>query len=81
MQYVYDFLGYDIERQLGLMLYALILGAVLGAVFDVLRVTRVVVAYRGDDKTGKPFQKIVFALCLIEDIAFAKKVLVADAAV
>lgn len=71
MQYVYNFLGYDIKEQLWLMLYALMLGAVLGAVFDLLRITRVIVAYRGGAEIGKGLQKIVFALCFIEDIAFA----------
>lgn len=71
MQYVYNFLGYDIERQLALMLYALALGAMLGAVFDVLRITRVIVAYRGGAEIGKGLQGCVFVLCFIEDTLFS----------
>jgi len=71
MQYVYNFLGYDIKEQLSLMLYALILGALLGAVFDILRITRVIVAYRGGAEISSGLRRCVFVLCLIEDIAFA----------
>ena len=72
MQYVYDFLGYDIESQLTLALYALMLGASLGAFFDVLRITRVFLAYRTDGvHQDTAMQKVLFALCLIEDVAFA----------
>ncbi len=71
MQYVYNFLGYSIHQQLALMLYALILGAALGAVFDALRITRVILSYGISSRSGNELQRCVFALCFIEDIAFA----------
>ena len=70
MQYVYNFLGYDIKEQLLLTLYALMLGAMLGVLFDVLRFTRTVADYSDGNARFKLQNKCVFAICLIEDIFF-----------
>ena len=72
MQYVYDFLGYDIKDQLWLLFYALILGAALGVVFDFLRATRVFLGCRDSTLETRTLpEPFVFAVCLIEDIFFS----------
>lgn len=69
MQGVYNFLGYNIQAQLKLLLYALILGAALGAVFDLFRVTRVFASYSSVEREVRP-KWSMYVLCFIEDITF-----------
>ena len=70
MQGVYNFLGYDISAQLKLSLYALILGAALGILFDFFRITRVFAAYREGVHQSQATW-IISAFCFVEDILFA----------
>lgn len=72
MEGVYNFLGYDMPRQLMLVLYALMLGASLGAVFDVLRISRSLLSYRGAGETFKQISEAVISIVtFFEDIIFA----------
>ena len=70
MQGVYNFLGYSIAEQLWLILYALMLGGVLGALFDFFRITRVFATYRESEQKAQS-RWIIYALCFVEDTAFA----------
>lgn len=72
MEYVYSFLGYDIEYQLKLFFYSLILGASLGALFDLFRITRVFLSYRGEGRQIRALSDTVLCVvAFIEDISFA----------
>ncbi len=72
MEYVYGFLGYDMGDQLSLVFYSLILGAILGIIFDVLRISRVLLSYRGDGgKIRRVSDTVLSVISFIEDILFA----------
>lgn len=72
MEYVYDFLGYDMGSQLSLVLYSLILGAVLGVIFDILRISRVLFTYRGNEGSiRRVSDTFLSVITFIEDILFA----------
>ncbi len=72
MEYVYGFLGYDMGRQLSLVVYSLILGAILGIIFDVLRISRVLLTYRGNGgRIRRVSDTFLSAIAFIEDIFFA----------
>ena len=59
-------------RQLSLVLYSLILGAVLGVVFDILRVSRVLISYRGNEgRIRRVSDTFLSVIAFIEDILFA----------
>ena len=72
MEYVYRFLGYDMGYQFSLVLYSLILGAILGVLFDALRISRILLTYRGvGSKIRHVSDTFLSAITFIEDILFA----------
>ena len=71
MEAAFDALGYDIEKQLWLLLYSLILGAALGAVFDILRISRTFLSVKTENRVIKNMSDtVIFAVSLVEDILF-----------
>lgn len=71
MEVALDALGYDMEKQLWLLLYSLILGAALGAVFDILRISRTFLSVKTENRAIKNVSDtFIFAVSFIEDILF-----------
>ena len=64
-------LGFDMALQLNLLLYSLILGAFLGAFFDIMRISRVFLSIFFSEKTDHAVSKTVIAVVsFFEDIIF-----------
>ncbi len=71
MEATFDALGYDMEKQLWLLLYALILGAALGVVFDILRISRTFLSVKTENRAIKNVSDtFIFAVSFVEDILF-----------
>ncbi len=64
-------LGFDMALQLNLLLYSLILGAFLGAFFDIMRISRVFLSIIFSEKAGCAVSKTVMTVVsFFEDIIF-----------
>ncbi len=64
-------LGFDMALQVNLLLYSLILGAFLGAFFDLMRISRVFLSIFFSEKTGHTVGNTVIAVVsFFEDIIF-----------
>ncbi len=68
---VYEALGYDFATQGRLLFYSFILGAALGCVFDIFRITRVFLRSPYGGRAARFFSNAVMtAVSFVEDIAF-----------
>ena len=64
-------LGLDMMWQLNLLFYSLILGAILGAFFDLMRISRVFLSLKGEAKAVSMVSETVLTVVsFIEDIVF-----------
>lgn len=68
---IYADLGYDFAVQLRILLYALSVGAVLGAVFDILRISRVFLTFPVKGRAARFLSETVLCtVSFIEDVLY-----------